>query len=210
MDRNSKMYIKICGLQTVETVAAAVEAGANAVGFIFAPGSPRTITAALAATLVSSVPEGIETVGVFRDQPLDEVLATSREAQLTTVQLHGNEPLAHVTRLHAAGFRTLRAFSVAAYNALNPEDKRAWKSERILLDAVEPGAGETFDSSELAQGAPQGFWLLAGGLNPSNVASLVGALHPHGVDVSSGVESSRGVKDSMLIRDFIQAARSIS
>ncbi|MHA7271060.1 phosphoribosylanthranilate isomerase [Arthrobacter sp. HLT1-20] len=204
------MYIKICGLQTAETVAAAVESGANAVGFIFAPRSPRTVTAALAAELIDRVPRGIETVGVFRNQSIDEVLATAREARLTTVQLHGDEPLAEVTLLQQEGLRTLRAFSVDAYNALGPREKLAWESERILLDAVEPGAGETFDRSKLAQGAPQGFWLLAGGLNPGNVAALAQALRPHGVDVSSGVESSRGVKDPSLIRDFIRAARSVS
>lgn len=204
------MYIKICGLQTAETVADAVQAGADAVGFVFAPGSARTVTAAHAVKLVHHVPAGIETVGVFRNQPLDEVLKTSHEARLTTVQLHGDEPLSDVVRLRREGFLTLRAFSVAAYNALAPEEKRAWESERILLDAVEPGAGVTFDSNELAQGAPAGFWLLAGGLNPNNVATLAQALHPNGVDVSSGVESSRGVKDSALIRDFVQAARTVS
>ncbi|MHA7304717.1 phosphoribosylanthranilate isomerase [Arthrobacter sp. TMN-49] len=204
------MYIKICGLQTAETVAAAVESGANAVGFVFAPGSPRTITAALAADLVRRVPNAIETVGVFRNQPLEEVVKTSRDARLTTVQLHGVESWEDVVRLRQEGFRTLRAFSVATYNALDSAAQLAWASDRLLLDAVEPGAGVTFDSSELAQGTPTGFWLLAGGLNPNNVAALAQALRPNGVDVSSGVEISRGVKDSALIRDFIRAARSVN
>lgn len=201
------MYIKICGLQTAATVAVAVEAGADAVGFVFAPGSPRTITAALAAELVHLVPAAVETVGVFRNQPLEDVLKTARAAKLSTVQLHGDEPLSAVTQLRHAGFRTLRAFSAAAYNALAPAEKLSWQSERILLDAVEPGAGVRFSSSELAHGTPRGFWLLAGGLTPGNVAELASAMQPDGVDVSSGVESSRGVKDAGLIREFIHAAR---
>lgn len=199
------MYVKICGLQTVPTVAAAVSAGADAVGFVFAPGSPRTITAEWAADLGRNVPAGIETVGVFRNQPIDMVLETAHRAAVTTVQLHGDESLAEMARLHAEGFRTLRAFSANAYNALPPDERLAWDSERLLLDAVEPGAGETFDAAVLVTGAPHGFWLLAGGLDPGNVASLLAAMRPSGVDVSSGVESSRGIKDVALIREFIRA-----
>lgn len=202
------MYVKICGLQTPETVAAAVEAGADAIGFVFAPGSPRTISAEMAAELGHGVPAGVETVGVFRNQSIDDVVAIARRAAVTTVQLHGDESLADMARLHEDGFRTLRAFSANAYNALTGAEKLTWASERILLDAVEPGAGVTFDATVLADGAPGGFWLLAGGLNPGNVSALTAALHPSGVDVSSGVESSRGVKDVKLIRAFVEAARS--
>jgi len=201
------MYVKICGLQTAEAVATAIEAGANAVGFVFAPGSPRTITAELARELGRTVPADVETVGVFRNQPIDKVLEIARAASLTTVQLHGNETLSDIMRARKAGFHTLRAFSAAAHNDLDTHEKLAWESERILLDATEPGAGVTFDPTLLEGGAPAGFWLLAGGLTPGNVAQLASALRPNGVDVSSGVESSRGIKDARLIRDFIKAAR---
>ncbi len=201
------MYVKICGLQTVLTVAAAVDAGADALGFVFAPGSPRTIDAERAAELVRAVPGTIETVGVFRNQPIDEVVDTARRAAVTTVQLHGGESLADMARLHREGFQTLRAFSANAYNALTASARQAWDAERLLLDAVEPGAGATFDAALLSNGAPHGFWLLAGGLKPGNVAELVASLKPTGVDVSSGVESSRGVKDVGLIRHFVLAAR---
>ncbi|MBP2414713.1 phosphoribosylanthranilate isomerase [Arthrobacter stackebrandtii] len=201
------MYVKICGLQTAETVAAAVDAGADAVGFVFAPGSPRTVTAELAAELVVQVPAGVETVGVFRNQPLSEVLDTARRAGVSTVQLHGDESLADMHQAKAAGFRTLRAFSAEAYNAITAAEKQAWDAERLLLDAVEPGAGVTFDAAML-HSVPSGFWLLAGGLTPGNVAALASSLKPNGVDVSSGVESSRGIKDAALIRAFVRAARS--
>lgn len=203
------MYVKICGLRTVETIAAATEAGADAVGFVFAPGSPRTISADAAAALGRGVPPVVETVGVFRNQPIGEVLATAHRARLTTVQLHGDESLADIARLRLEGFRTLRAFSAAAYSALDAEARLAWESERILLDAVEPGAGVAFDPGTLEAGTPPGFWLLAGGLTAENVGQLASAARPSGVDVSSGVESSRGVKDARLIRDFIGAVRAL-
>lgn len=202
------MYIKICGLQTPQTVAAAVAAGTNAVGFIFAPGSVRTVTAELVANLVTAVPAGIESVAVFRNQPLREVIDMATRAGVSTVQLHGDEPWTDIARLRAEGFQTLRAFSVQAYQALSVQEKLAWAEERILLDAVEPGSGVPFDAGLLARDAPQGFWLLAGGLTPENVAELAAAARPDGVDVSSGVESSRGVKDDRRIAAFTAAARS--
>ena len=203
------MFIKICGLQTHASVAAAVGSGADAVGFIFAPGSPRTVSAELVAELVREVPASVETVAVFRNQPLAEVIDTARRAHVSTVQLHGAEPLADIAQLQREGFQTLRAFSVDAYNGLSVADKLAWSAERILRDAVDPGAGVTFDASALDGGTPPGFWLLAGGLRPENVAELSARLRPAGVDVSSGVESSRGVKDVARIAAFSAAARAV-
>lgn len=205
---NHELYVKICGLSTPDTVAAAVAAGADAVGFVFAPGSPRTVGPELAKDLVAQVPEHVETVGVFRNQPLGEVIDIARRAGVGTVQLHGDESHEDIEALHARGFATLRAFSIDGYRALQDPERRRLEAGRILLDAVEPGAGVTFDASELVAAPPAGTWILAGGLNPGNVARLVGTLRPSGVDVSSGVESSRGTKDAGLIRAFIAAARS--
>lgn len=203
----NERYVKICGLSTSETVAAAVDAGADALGFVFAPGSARTVEPELVRELVSAVPAGIETVAVFRNQDIDVVLATAEAAGVGTIQLHGDESWADIDSARAAGFATLRAFSAPAYAALDDVQRAAWVGERILLDAVDPGAGQTFDPSVLAGRGPEGFWLLAGGLGVDNVASLLGASGASGVDVSSGVESSRGVKDVGLIRSFIAAVR---
>ena len=100
-----QLYIKICGLSTPESVAAAVEAGADAVGFVFAPGSPRTVDAELAASLGQAVPADVETVGVFRNQPLAEVMDIATRAAVSTVQLHGDEPLDDIRALQARGFQ---------------------------------------------------------------------------------------------------------
>lgn len=203
----SELYVKICGLKTPDSVTASIEAGANALGFIFAPGSARTIHATDAARLIENVPEGVETVGVFRNQPVDHVLEMATESGVTTIQLHGDEPYRDLKTCEAAGFKTFKAFSAFDYAHLGPDAKHDFRDERILLDAVEPGAGLTFDAGVLQGNFPVGFWLLAGGLTPQNVGSLIRELSPTGVDVSSGVESSRGVKDSDKIRAFITAAR---
>ena len=199
-------FVKICGLSTPESVDAAVNAGADAVGLVFAK-SVRQVSAAQARELVSRVPAGVETVGVFRAQPIDEVITTARAAGVSTIQFHGYEPLADVHRARDEGFRVMRAFGVDEYAGLSEAERARWNAERLLVDAVEPGGGVPFDPDQLERGTLDGFWLLAGGLTPDNVAGLVERLRPSGVDVSSGVESSRGVKSLDLIADFLAAAK---
>lgn len=203
------MFVKICGLREPLTVDAAVQSGADAVGFVFAPGSPRTVDAATVRQLVQSVPDGIKTVGVFRRQPLDEVIATAHLAGVDTVQLHGGEPLDDFERLRAEGFGTIRALSIDEYAQEAQRDPEGLLAHRLLIDAPIPGAGEPFDPAALGAHPPQGDWLLAGGLTPDNVADLIRATSPAGVDVSSGVESTRGQKDVSLIRAFLAAARGV-
>ncbi|MFT2816683.1 phosphoribosylanthranilate isomerase [Leifsonia sp. A12D58] len=200
----SQTFVKICGITTADAAGAVSESGADAIGFVFAPGSPRTISAEVARSLAAAVSPEIETVGVFRNQPLDAVLRIAAAADLTTVQLHGDEPESDFERLRREGFRTIRAVSIETYRGLAADS-----TDRLLIDAVSPGGGTLFDTSELESTPPQGFWILAGGLTAGNVRELVDGVRPGGVDVSSGVESSRGVKDLGLIRDFVQAARGL-
>lgn len=200
------MWVKVCGLQTAETVRAAIDAGADAIGFVFAPRSPRTTDAATVRALIADVPEGVATVGVFRKQPIDEVVAIARESGVGWVQLHGDEPPADHHRLRDGGWKTIRATSAASYAA--DERRDDFHEDLLLIDAPVPGAGETFDASSLLADPPHRDWILAGGLRPDNVAALVAELRPAGVDVSSGVESAPGVKSVELIRAFVAAARS--
>jgi len=201
------LFVKICGISTPDAALAVAEAGADAIGFVFAPGSPRLVTDDQALSLTQGLPSEIETVGVFRNQPIDEVLAIARRAGVATVQLHGDESDADFDRLRTEGFGTIRAISVEDYRRRSLAGQlRA--EDRLLIDAVEPGAGATFDPALLEGTALPESWILAGGLTPDNVAELVRTLQPGGVDVSSGVEASRGVKDVTRIRDFIAAARS--
>jgi len=200
-------WTKICGLSTAPALDAAVEAGADAVGVVLAPGSPRTVDVDTARALVARAPEHVETVGVFRGQPVAEVVALARASGVRTVQLHGDEAPADVATVQAAGFRVVRAVSAAAYAAETEEARAAFHEDLLLLDAVDPGAGAAFDPAPLRASPPSRDWILAGGLTPQTVAALVADLRPSGVDVSSGVESSRGVKDPGLIRAFLAAAR---
>ncbi|MBD8540092.1 phosphoribosylanthranilate isomerase [Frigoribacterium sp. CFBP 8751] len=205
-----RTWVKICGLSTPETVDAAVEAGADAVGFVFAAGSPRTIDPESARELAARVPEGVETVGVFRGQGIGTVLDLARASSVSTVQLHGDETPADVAAVHAEGFRVIRAVSAAVYAAEPEEARVAFREDALLLDAIDPGAGAVFDAAPLQVTPPTREWLLAGGLTPDTVAGLLAGLRPIGavgVDVSSGVESSRGVKSVDLIRAFVDAAR---
>lgn len=202
------MFVKICGLVEPVTLTAAVRGGADAVGFVFAPGSPRTVASQTVRELLRLVPDTVETVGVFRGQPVEQVLDLARAAGVRTVQMHGGEPLEDLERMRAAGFDVIRALSVAEYLSELDRQPEGIALHRLLLDAPIPGAGIPFDPEPLLGKRPPRDWLLAGGLNPSNVASLIEQVRPAGVDVSSGVESSRGVKDAGLIANFIASARS--
>ncbi|WP_431278046.1 phosphoribosylanthranilate isomerase [Leifsonia poae] len=206
------MWVKVCGLRDSESVAAAVEAGADAVGFVFAPGSPREIDPDRARSLVGSA-SGTLTVGVFRDQPVDEVIRIAREAGVDAVQLHGSETVADHEAVRAAGWPTIRAMAARDYvgagsgSGSGSVDGDGHPAEYLLLDAPNPGAGEVFDGAQLAARPPSRPWVLAGGLDPGNVAQRIRELRPWGVDVSSGVETAPGVKSPALIARFVAAAR---
>jgi phosphoribosylanthranilate isomerase len=204
-----QLWIKICGLSTPETVDVAIDAGADAVGFVFAAGSPRTVTADLAKELVARVPEGIDAVGVFRDQEIDEIVGIASAVGLTTLQLHGNEPASDFARARDAGFFTIRAIAAGDYLRESAEERATFDHDLLLLDAAEPGSGRLVEASEIV-GKVDEAWILAGGLTPANVREAIARLDPDGVDVSSGVESERGVKDPARIRAFVEAVRSIS
>jgi phosphoribosylanthranilate isomerase len=194
------LFVKVCGLRTGPDLATAVDAGADAVGFVLTP-SPRQIAPADVRKLLDDVPPGILTVGVFRGEPVDVVRAAVEESGVGAIQLHGDEPPSHFDELGDLGLPLIRATSPSGdlRNGSHGEDL-------LLIDSPKPGSGTPWDWTDLAR-AIDGRWLLAGGLNPDNVAAAVEALHPWGLDVSSGVEVSRGVKDPALIRAFVAAAR---
>ncbi|MFB7053885.1 phosphoribosylanthranilate isomerase [Streptomyces vinaceus] len=197
----SELFVKICGLKTGPDVDVAVAAGADAVGFVFAAGSPRTIGAAEARELAARVPEPVLTVGVFRGQPVDEVRRLTEESGVRGVQLHGDEGPEFYEALRAGGRTLLRA------TAGRVERCGEYGEDLLLLDAPDPGSGKPWNWGSAEFTAPEGRWLLAGGLTPGNVREAVETTGAWGVDVSSGVERERGVKDPALIRAFVEAAR---
>ncbi|MEU2454096.1 phosphoribosylanthranilate isomerase [Streptomyces sp. NPDC012765] len=197
----SELFVKICGLKTAHDVDVAVAAGADAVGFVFAPGSPRTVDAAAARELAARVPDGVLTVGVFRGQSLAQVRRFAEESGVRGVQLHGEEGPEDFAALRAEGRTLLRA------TAEHVKRCGEYGEDLLLLDAPDPGSGKPWNWGSADFTAPEGRWLLAGGLNPGNVREAVEATGAWGVDVSSGVERERGVKSPDLIRAFIDAAR---
>ncbi len=208
--------IKICGLDRAEALDAAVAAGADMVGFVFFPKSPRDIGLDAAAALCARVPEGVERVGLLVDPDdalLDRVLST---VALDVIQLHGKEPPARVQAVRArAGLPVMKALGIATADDLAAAADYEDVADRLLLDAKAPpgadrpgGNAAAFDWTLLRKGRrPRRPWLLAGGLTPANAAEAVRVADAPGIDVSSGVESAPGRKDSEKIRGLVAAIR---
>lgn len=198
--------VKICGITTLEDALAATAAGADAVGFVFHPASPRHIFPEQAAAIISHLPPFIQTVGLFVDEHAETVNEVASQCGLDIVQLHGSESpscCAAITR------RVIKAFRVKDITSLDA--MRDYRVSACLLDAWSPaahgGTGRTFNWDIAAQAVTSGQRIiLAGGLTPENVAEAIRLVSPYAVDVSSGVESSPGRKDPALIRAFIGAA----
>lgn len=202
--------VKICGLTRPDDVVATVAAGADAIGFVFAPGSKRLVTPRAAAALARLVPPFIARVGLFVDAPADLVSAAQHECRLDTLQFHGDESPEYCAQF-AANARVLKAIRVRDLDSTLATAHR-YAVDALLLDAFVPGqhggTGARFDWSLAKAVVDRGHTvILAGGLDPSNVADAILAVRPFAVDVSSGVESGPGIKDAAKVRAFVQAAR---
>jgi len=197
------MWVKICGITGEEDALIAVAMGADAVGFVFAP-SPRQMSPNAVQAIVRRLPPEVLTVGLFRDERPQRVVEIVNRAGLKAAQLHGNESR------EDCGYVSVRVpVVIKAFVAGDERLARAseYGAPIILIDAPSPGSGKVFDW-RLAEGAPKGRRIvLAGGLDATNVAEAIRTVHPWGVDVSTGVESSLGKKDPSKIRAFVQAAR---
>jgi phosphoribosylanthranilate isomerase len=197
------MFVKICGITTEDDALLSVALGADAVGFVFAP-STRQVAAQQVYDITRRLPPEILTVGVFRDEHPARVLDLVNRSGVKAVQLHGHESPDDVEQIS----RHVR-WVIKAFPAGSPDVRRArsFHTDMVLLDAPTPGSGVVFDWS-LVDDVPDGVRLiLAGGLDPENVALAVERVQPWGVDVSSGVERSPGRKDPLKLKSFIAAAR---
>jgi phosphoribosylanthranilate isomerase len=197
------MFVKICGTTSEEDALLAVAMGADAVGFIFAP-SPRQIAPSLAGDIAKRLPSEVLTVGVFRDHSPQRVVEIMEQTGLRAAQLHGHETPEQsnwVRRRVRTVFKVFSAGDPAVANAVE------YGVDVIMLDAASPGSGQVFDW-RLAEGVPAGQrLLLAGGLDPDNVADAIAKVHPWGVDAASGIESSPGKKDPRKLRAFVANAK---
>jgi phosphoribosylanthranilate isomerase len=195
------MFVKICGLTNEDDAVHAAAAGATALGVVFAPASPRCVTADRARAIVGAVPGHVPVVGVFVDARLEELVATVAHTGIRWVQLHGDEPEGYSSALKMP---LLRAAGVEV--ALE-----AWPTATLLLDAItndaRGGSGTRVDWDRARAIARHRKTILAGGLTADNVAEAIATVRPFGVDVSSGVEASPGRKDPEKVARFIENAR---
>jgi phosphoribosylanthranilate isomerase len=206
------MKVKICGITNLEDAIAAVNAGADMLGFNFYAGSPRCITVETCSEIVHALPKnGLSMVGVFVNATLDEINRVMQVCQLDLAQLSGDEPPELLTGLGGRGYKALRPADETGLRA-NIEYYPARNSAPVwLIDAHKPGVyggtGQSADwrlAASLAACAPI---LLAGGLQPENVAAAITQVRPWGVDVASGVETRPGNKDHAKMATFIQNAK---
>ena len=196
--------VKICGITRPEDARAAAAAGATVIGMVFWPGSPRVVDSETARRIVSALPAGVPAIGVFVNQPVEEINAAIDAAGLFGVQLHGDEPVDMIARIRRPVVRALSLDDVAMIDALPLE-------VTVLLDAADPvkrgGTGQTIDWAAAREVARRRPIVLAGGLTPENVEHAIEAVRPYAVDVSSGVEASPGIKDRARMAAFIDAVR---
>jgi len=222
------IWIKICANTSLEDALLAAEAGADAVGFVFAP-SPRQVTAVEVAAIVPHLPVAVEKIGVFVDATLEEIVSTVEACGLTGVQLHFDAAPELPARLHERLGPELRILGVVHFGAGTGEQQAARMADldrnphvdAVLVDSrtemAAGGTGVTFDwvearkalfqNAEAQSSEVKPRRIAAGGLNPDNVAEAIAVLRPWGVDVVSGVEAAPGHKDKAKVREFVARAR---
>jgi len=197
--------IKICGITNPEDALAAVEAGADAIGFVFAP-SPRQVTTAVASAIRQHLCNRIVVVGVFVDEPITDIVRTMTSCHLDFVQVHGEITDAHRQEI---GGRLIPAITVNGEDVVDKIEQQSGRT--VLLDAVHGNRTSTtvahFDWTIARQAGRLRNIILAGGLHPDNVVAALETARPYAVDVSSGIETQSGKKDHDKLRTFIQRIR---
>ena len=202
--------VKICGIRDAAMALVAAEAGADFIGLVFVPNTPRLVTVAQAVQIVKELgSDGPKKVGLFMDALADEINAVADTVGLDYVQLSGNEAPTLVAQLSRPVIKTVRCGGQHIDELLAEVEIWHKAEATVLLDApgTAGGHGKLADWDNAAAVALRYPVILAGGLTPTNVAEAVALVQPWGVDVSSGVERERGVKDAALVRAFVKAAK---
>jgi phosphoribosylanthranilate isomerase len=197
--------VKICGITRIEDALAAARSGADAVGFVFDPASARVIAPAAAREIRLALPPFVTVVGLFVDAPAERVREVLGAVALDLLQFHGSEPPEFCRSFHRPYIKAIR---MRPETDLHAEERRYRDAAGILLDTYSPaaagGTGERFDWARVPEDLARPV-ILAGGLDPSNVIEAVRRVRPYAVDVSSGVEQSKGIKDAARITAFLRA-----
>jgi phosphoribosylanthranilate isomerase len=202
--------IKICGITRTEDAMTAAHLGVDALGFIFVKKSPRFIEVQAAAEIIRGLPSFVSRVGVFIDEPIENIVQICRTAMIDTVQLHGSETPEFCTQVP---FPVIKSISVREDTDISIID--SYRTSAILLDTwstgTSGGTGKTFDW-RIAQRASlrNEHIILAGGLGPSNIEDALQSVQPYGVDINSGVEIKPGIKNPHKMRDVVRMVRNFT
>lgn len=221
LETGNFMWVKICGTTNLEDALASVDAGADALGFVFAE-SPRRVEPAVVAQITRSLPDGIERVGVFVNESAERIREIARQVGLTAVQLHGYETLDVTTALKTGPgspgeLQVILVFPMPRSGEIGEGLFQFGNADRVLFDTAAQGkrggSGQTWNWKrgkaflEILSNHVKKKVVIAGGLTASNVADAIRALRPWGVDVASGVEREPGKKDHTKVRAFVKAAK---
>lgn len=198
------MFVKICGITTVDDALLAAGLGADAIGLNFFPGSTRKIGMETARDIVRRLPPEILSVGIFRNERRERVIEIANTVGLRAVQLHGDESPEDTRWVGERVPAVIRAFGIDDPGLVSGDD---YGPHRLMVDNPRPGSGERFNWSLVEQRVGGRPYILAGGLDPTNVTEAIERLDPWGVDVATGVEASPGRKDPAKVRKFLVAAR---
>lgn len=207
------MWVKICGITNLKDALAAVAAGADALGFVLVPSSPRVVTRKAVSEILAGLPPTVLTVGVVANEHPDFIWELLRVCPLGGIQFHGEEPPEEVLSFKEEGRKLIKAIRVREVSSLSQIP--AYQGvDAVLLDtyseSAQGGTGKAFDWNLAAQAKRHALpVIVSGGLTPSNVKELARKVQPFGVDVSSGIESSPGRKDSALLWEFIQQVKGV-
>lgn len=205
--------VKVCGITNAEDAQAAVDAGADALGFIFYEKSPRYVVPAVATRIIAELPPLVMPVGVFVNEGLATVRSIMDTCGLAMAQLHGDEHASYCRELSRPAIKALRLKDRTSLLAVAEYQGRGGVRGFIIDSSSEMaygGTGQVADWALAADVAKSTRILLAGGLTPANVAEAIRTVRPYGVDVSSGVESAPGKKDHTKVRAFLEAVRVVS
>ncbi len=207
--KHDRIQVKICGITAVEDALACAAWGADAVGLVFYPKSPRFVTADQAARIASVLPSHVARVGVFVNESFDTLTKTAAACGLSAVQLHGKESPALVQRLRENDVFVVKCLYVNGVPGIDAAG--AYNAPAFLVECssgkLPGGNAKTWDWSAARAFAQNHPTIIAGGLDPQNITQAIGRAAPDAVDVSSGVESAPGRKDTKKVRDFIYAVR---
>jgi len=202
--------VKICGITNLDDALAAVDQGADALGFVFFKKSPRYISPSNAKAIIKKLSPFISTVGVFVNEDKKNMEKIAAHAKINIIQLHGDETPS-VCKL--TGYKVIKAIRVKSLESLEPLSKYKDKVSAFLLDTYTPetlgGTGQIFNWDIAVEAKQFGRIILAGGLTPENVEQAIRRVHPYAVDVNSGVEAEKGRKDQDKIKLFIERAKSV-